>query len=530
MTRRVQIVTAEEAAAGIPDQARVAVTGNNMRMAPETMLAAIQARFAESAAPRDLALIYPMMIADQVEGRSVAGSGLNRLAAPGLLREVIGGSFSREPREFNDAITSGQFDAYNVSIGTVVGLVRASARGDRYYLTSTGVDTYVDPRRDGGRLNDRQSPDLSEVVDVDGEEWLRYRVPAIDVAILRASYADEFGNISFEEEPFTLGALHMAIAAKAAGGRVVVEVGAVVQGGSLDPQLVKIPGALVDQVVVAPDQRGGSTVVSSGRTPEWSFSGRRRSTDQARSLGRRLDVAKTVIAGRALQQMLVSGLTNLGAGVGMYDVPALARRLRVDPSELDLSIEQGAFGGWAEPGGVAMNPEALLDTGDVFDLYTGGVLDLTILSFGEVDRFGDVNVSRFGGMLIGSGGFIDIAQNARNILFCGTFTAGADVVFTEEGIAIRSEGRPLKFVEDVAHLTFNARSARNRAASVAYVTERAVFRLEEGGGLAVTEVAPGLDLERDVLAVLPFDVRVADEVGEMDLTLARQAERKGAEA
>jgi acyl CoA:acetate/3-ketoacid CoA transferase len=258
---------------------------------------------------------------------------------------------------------------------------------------------------------------------------------------------------------------------------------------------------------------------TSGKTPEWSFSGRRRSIPLSNSDGRRLDVSKTIIAARALQGIQSAGLTNLGAGVGMYDVPALARRIDLNPESIDLTIEQGAFGGWPEPGGVAMNPECLLDAADVFDLYTGGGLDLSILSFGQVDRFGSVNVSRFGGMLIGSGGFIDIAQNARNLLFCGTFTAGADVVLENGAIHVRKEGRPLKFVSEVDHLTFNGNSKRNRAVSVRYVTERAVFELANGQ-LKLAELAPGIDIERDILRILPFQIEIPTTVATMNLNLA----------
>lgn len=500
MTPRPVFISAREAVTRIADGAGVVAPGNNFRLAPETLLAAIQARFRECGSPRQLTLYYSMMVEAARGGHGVPGTGFNRLAQRGLLARVVGASFSRAPtHELNAAILADELEAYNIPMGTLASMVRAAARREEGVLTQIGLDTFVDPRYGGGRMNARTTADLASLEPFHGREHLFYPAPRIDVALLRASGADERGNISFEHEAFTLGALHAAMAARNAGGQVFVEVDEVVPAGSLDPKKVVIPGPLVSAVVRAEL----STMPGDGlRADEGHLSGERRVAMQPLTLE---VTPRTIIARRALRCVPDGAVVNLGAGLPMYDVSPVARWEGATADTYRFTIEQGPFGGWPEVGGVATNPDASLDMAHVFDYYDGGGIDVSILSFAEVDGDGSVNVSRFGDLMPGCGGFIDITQNARHLVFCGTFFAG---------------GKVAKFVRQLQQLTFNARSSRNRAESITYITERAVFVRREGG-LVLTEVAPGTDVRRDILEAIPFDIAVDEKLRAMDAALFR---------
>ena len=518
MSARPTILAADEAARRVQDGAGLVASGNNFRLAPETMLAALERRFLEAGSPRGLTLLYPMMVEAARGTAGIPGTGFNRLAHDGLLRRVVGGSFSRVPaHELNTAIRDGRLEAYNLPVGTILELLRAAGRGERGLLTTIGLDTYIDPRRDGGRLNERTTDTLAEVVEFSGQDYLYYPVPRIDVAIVKGSLADERGNVSLEHEAFSLGALQMAIAARNGGGEVIVEVDDVVAAGTLDPRRVVIPGHLVSGIVRATTSAApaASDQVAATHGAEWSFSGRYRVPLGAAAIEIE---PKTVIARRALRAVPDGAVTNLGAGLPMYIVPLVARADGARDGDVRFSIEQGAFGGWPEAGGVAANPDAVLDMADVFDYYDGGGIDVSILSFAQVDKDGSVNVSRFGKMMPGCGGFVDITQNARCLVFCGTFSAGGEVVVEDGRVVVRREGRISKFVTSLDQMTFNARSCRNRAESVTYVTERVVF-VRGSDGLVVTEVAPGIDLRSQVLDQMPFPVAVSPQIVVMDESL-----------
>lgn len=504
MTPRPLFITASEAVGRIADGAGVVAPGNGFRVAPETLLAAIEARFRESATPRGLTLYYPMMVEATRGAQGVPGTGFNRLAHRGLLKRVVGASFSRVPtHELNTAIRDDTLEAYNVPMGTLAAMLRAAARADEGVLTRVGLDTFVDPRHGGGRLNARTAADLASLLQFLDREHLFYPAPRVDVALIRASLADKRGNISFEREAFTLGALHAAMAARNSGGQVFVEVDEVVAAGSLDPQKVVIPGHMVTAVVRAELSTQPSDWKAAAADPqrgEWRLTGERRAPLEHVALE---VTPRTIIARRALRCVPEGAVVNLGAGLPMYDVSRAALWEGATPDTYRFTIEQGPFGGWPEMGGVAANPDAILDLSVVFDYYDGGGIDISILSFAEVDADGSVNVSRFGDLMPGCGGFIDITQNARHLVFVGTFSAG---------------GKIRKFVPKLQQLTFNAGSSRNRVESITYITERAVF-VRRDGGLVLTEVAPGIDVRRDILQEIPFPVAVDGALKPMDAAL-----------
>ena len=524
MIPRPRIESAAEAALRLRSGAGVAIPGNNFRLAPETLLAAIEARYRESGDLKDLTLHYPMMVEASRGTAGVPGTGFNRLAHPGLLKRVVGGSFSRVPsHELNRAIHDEAIEAYNLPMGTVLGLWRAAARREPGYMTTVGLETFFDPRHGGGRLNRRTTEELAEVVSFRGADYLYYPAPRVDVAILRASLADERGNVSFEREAFVLGALPLALAASNSGGQVIVEVDDIVAAGSLDPRKVVVPGHIVTSIVRAEQSAmpGDAARVSLTKAPEWSYTGERRAPPRHVSL----EVStRTVIARRALRSVPDGAVVNLGAGLPMYDISEVAQWEGATPDTFRFSIEQGLFGGWPEAGGIASNPDAIIDIAQVFDYYIGGGIDVSILSFAEVDADGSVNVSRFGDMMPGCGGFVDITQNAKRLVFCGAFEAGGKVEIADGRVTVRAPGKLSKFVRRLQQVTFNARAAVNRAETIEYVTERAVFARREGG-LVLTEVAPGVDVRRDVVERMPFTVAVSPNLKTMDPDLFRPASR-----
>lgn len=520
MTARPIFISAREAAERVPNGAGLVAPGNAFRLSPETLLAAIESRFKDSGTPRELSLYYPMIVEAARGAVAAPGTGFNRLAHRGLLKRVVGSSFSRLPtQELSMAIRADELEAYNIPMGTLASLLRSVARAEEGVLTRVGLDTFVDPRHGGGRLNRRTTADLGSVVQFRDREYLFYPAPCIDVALIRASLADEWGNISFEREAFSLGSLHAALAASNSGGQVFVEVDDVVAAGSLDPQKVVIPGHVVTAVIRAEVSGMPSDWPDAAAGPgEWRLTGERRAPQEQMALE---VTPRTIIARRALRCVPDGAVVNLGAGLPMYDVSRVARWEGATPNGYRFTIEQGPFGGWPEVGGVAANPDAILDLPLVFDYYTGGGIDVSILSFAEIDADGSVNVSRFGDLMPGCGGFIDITQNARQLVFCGAFSAGGKVAIADGAVKVVSRGKVSKFVPRLQQLTFNARSRCNRAESLTYVTERAVFVRKETG-LVLTEVAPGIDVRRDVLDEIPFSVSVDEHLKSMDPALFRK--------
>ena len=491
-------VSAAEAAAQVRDQATVVLSGNTYRLVAESVLTALEARFLAAGRPRRLQVVYPIMAERARAGSGGQGTGVNRLAKRDLMRRVVAGSFSRDAdKELNQLVTQDAVEAYNLPMGTIFAWIRATAAGSPGLVTPVGIDTFVDPRRQGGRMNGATRTPLAELVTLGGEEALFYPRQPIDVAIVKGTTADEDGNIALERDPFTLGVLYMAMAARNSGGTVIAEVTRTAAAGSLHPRAVVIPAPLVDYVVVAPEE------FEDEHDP--AMSGEVRAPLHPIRLP--LD-EKVVIARRAVQEFSPGDVVNLGAGIPMYVVPHVAVQRGV-AQQISFTIEQGPIGGLPGVGGVAVGPSAILDSLQVFDWYDGGGIDVACLSFGEVDRLGHVNVARFGGMMPGSGGFINIVHAARKLVFCGTLTArGLRTAVSAAGLRIEQEGTIRRFVADVELVTFNGEAAVKKGQEAVYVTERAVFRRERDG-MVLTEVAPGLDVRKDVLAHVEFPVRVS---------------------
>ncbi len=511
--RHVPVVTARAAAALIRDGAMVTVSSSSALGCPDAVLRGLGERFADEGGPVNLTTVHPIAAGDMY-----GVAGIDHIARPGLLARVIAGSYpsgpsSQKPPRIWHMIENGQVEAYNLPSGVLYQMHRAGAAGQPGVLTHVGLGTFVDPRRDGGRMNERTAADLVELVDFRGETWLFYPAVRPDAAIIRATTADARGNLTFEEEGSALGALDQAYAAHNNGGVVIAQVKRLAPEGTLDPQLVRVPGILVDAVVVDEDQW------QTTRIPyDPAISG------QAR---RPLDVIEPVpwglekvIARRAALELCRDDVVNLGFGVS-----ALVPRVLVEEGlaeEVTWVIEQGAVGGVPLTGfafGCALNPQALMPSVDQFTLLQGGGFDRAMLSFLEVDREGNVNVHHLPGrrhVTAGVGGFADITAKARAIVFSGGFTAGHRRIGVEDGrLTIAQDGTIPKFVDRVGAVTFSGRRALEQGQRVRYVTERCVVELREAGP-TVVEIAPGVDLEADVLARAAFPLEVARDLRPMD--------------
>lgn len=489
-----KVITADEAIALIGDNNVLTTTGFVQSCIPEALHAALERRFVETGAPRNLTL---MMTAGAGDSK---GLGTGRLHHEGLIGRVIAANFGRMPKVAK-AAQDNKIRGYNLPQGIISQLYRTCAAGQPGLFTKVGLNTYVDPRFGGGRVNELTSEDIVKVVEVDGEEWLFYRATKIDVAFIRGTSADPSGNISMEKEALTLDNLAQAMAARNNDGIVIAQVERIVEHGSIDPKDVKIPGILVDCVVVAdqPDYHR----MNYGTHYNPALSGEVRVP--VGSMAKMPLGPRKIIARRAAFELPPNGVVNLGVGAP-EGISAVANEEKVTPY-ITLTTEAGAVGGVLASGssfGSATNADAIIDQNQMFDFYDGGGLDMTSLGMAECDEQGNVNTSRFGGRLNGCGGFINISQNARSVVFAGTFTVGGLEIAIEDGkVRIIQEGRSRKFIKAVEQVTFSGQYARQRQQPVIYVTERCVFQLRKDG-LELIEVAPGIDIERDILPHMDF--------------------------
>jgi propionate CoA-transferase len=444
--------------------------------------------------PRDLTLVFCVSPGDGQAG------GANRLAQPGLVKRIIGGHWTGVPALYQ-LVAGNQVEGYNLPLGPMSHLYLDIAAGKPGHLSRVGLGTFADPRFSGGKLNEMTTEDLVEVMEIGGQEYLFYKAFPIDVAIIRGTTADPAGNITMEREALTCDTLALAMAAHSSGGLVIAQVERVAEINTLNPRQVKIPGALVDCLVVATDPANHMQSWASPYNPAFSAEVRVPLT----SLAAMPLSDRKIIARRAAMELRANSVVNLGVGIPEGVASVAAEEKIADL--MTLTAEPGVIGGIPAGGaafGAATNPQAVIDMPYQFDFYDGGGLDAAFLGLAQADREGNINVSRFGPRMAGAGGFIDISQNAQKVLFLGTFTAGDLELSVVEGkLLIERDGQYQKFVEEVGHRTFSGPHAAQEGKDVLYITERCVFRLT-AGGLELTEIAPGIDIERDILAKMAF--------------------------
>jgi propionate CoA-transferase len=515
---RSKVITFEQIGHLIPDEAVMTVSSSSGLGCPDATLRAIGEHFARCGSPRNLTTLHPIAAGDMY-----GIGGIDHLAQPGLLKRVLAGSLPSGPSSLPSPkiwqmIMNDEVEAYNLPSGILFHMHREVAAGRPGVLTKVGLDTFVDPRRQGGAMNNRTPRDLIKVIEFEGEEWLFFKSIKPQIAIIRATTADEKGNLTMEHEGAYLGALDQALAVRNHGGIVIAQVKRLAAYGTLKPQDVRVPGILVDYIVVDPAQRQTTQTDYDPAISGEIF----RPLEEFEPVQWGVD---KVIARRAALELQQDDVVNLGFGIS-----ALVPRVVLEEGkyrDVTWVIEQGPVGGVPLLGfafGCASNADAIMASPDQFTLYQGAGFDRSYLSFLQVDREGSVNVSRLAArphVTAGVGGFVDITAAAKAIIFCGYFTAGGlDLRLENGGLRIAKDGKNRKFVAEVEHVTFSGRRARELGQKIIYVTERCVVRLTDQG-LEVSEIAPGIDLQRDVLGQTETPLRVANDLKIMDARLFR---------
>lgn len=506
-----RIVTPEQAAATIRDGDTVATNGFIGIGVAEEVLVAIENRFLETGAPKNLTLVYA---AGQGDAKD---RGLNHFGHEGMLKRVIGGHWGLVPKVQKMALEN-KIEAYNFPQGVISQMYRDIAAKRPRTINKTGLHTFVDPRITGGKINEITRENLVELIQFDGVEYLSYKTFPVDVAIIRGTTADVDGNISFEKEALTIECLSMAMAAKNSGGRVIVQVERTAERNTLKLTDIRIPGILVDQIVISHPENHQQTFAESYNP---SYSGELRVP--LSSMAPMPMSVRKIIARRGIFELSQGNVVNLGLGMP-EGVAAVAAEENVF-QEVTLTAEPGVIGGVPASGlsfGAAANVAVLVDQPSQFDFYDGGGLDICFLGLAQADKNGNLNVSRFGPRYPGAGGFINISQFAKKVVFVGTFTAvGLKVAVRDGQLVIEEEGKQMKFVNSVEHITFSGKYALEVGRPVLYVTERCVFKLGEQG-MELIEVAPGIDIEQHILPFMAFEPVIARKPAIMDKRIFRE--------
>lgn len=503
-----KVLPASSAVDFIQNGSTIAVCGFTLMGSCETVLKEIEERFQEKGTPSQLTLVHCAGHSDRV-------NGIQHLAHAGLIRRIVGSHWGLAPK-WGEFIHNNEVEAHCLPQGQMTHLFRAMASGKPGNFSKVGLGTFIDPRVEGGLMNDqaKEAGSLVDVVEIKGDEYLFYNAIPVDVAIIRGTTADQFGNLTMEDEAIKLEAISIAQTVKRYGGKVIVQVKHLARRGSLHPKQVVIPGIYVDAIVVAEDP------IHEHRQTSCTFydpvySGDLKVVDSALD-PIPLNVRK-VIGRRGVMELFPQAVVNLGTGIPGDTIGPVASEEGI-LGDIILTVESGVIGGVPAGGtdfGIGKNAEAIIEHPYQFDYYNGAGVDITYMGIAEIDVMGNVNVSKFGTKAVGCGGFIDITQPAKKVCFLGTFTAGGLEIAIEDGkLKIVHEGRNKKFLNKVRQITFSGKYARENQQPVLFVTERAVFKLQKDG-LELTEYAPGIDLEKDILGQMEFNPIISPNLKEM---------------
>ena len=508
---RPQILTAREAVAYVQDNDTLAISGAGGGIVdPYALIHALHDRYEETKSPKNLTLWHSTGLGDRGQ------RGMSPLAMEGLIKRVIGGHWGQSPR-LAEMAAENKIEAYNFPQGVMSQLARTAAAGQPGLLSHVGLGTFIDPRHEGGKLNSCTKEDLIEVVNIHGKEWLYYPVVPLDVCFIRATTADTEGYASMEDEITYIDVLQLAQAVHNNGGMVILQVKRIVKAGTLHPKSVRIPGFLVDAIVVEEQQEqlyNGSDRFFSGDYI----------ADDSNVTKLPLDQRK-VVARRALMEVKPGDVGNVGVGIA-DGIGNVAREEGVQDA-FTLTVETGPVGGATAQGiffGATINARAIMDMPAQFDFYDGGGLDVAFLSFAELDQHGNVNVHKFNGKIMGTGGFVNIVAGSKKVVLCGTLRAGKlKTSIYDKKLHIEQEGAFEKLIPQAETITFSAEQAQKQGQEVIYITERAVFKLIDGA-VTLTEVAPGIDVEKDIIEQMGFKPAIASDLKQMDERLFQEDE------
>ena len=507
-------MTGEEAAAMIRDNSTIATIGMTLVSASETILKAIENRFLTEGHPKHLTLVHSC-------GQSDRDRGIQHFSHEGMLYRIIGGHWGLQPKMM-DLISGNKILAYCIPQGQFAQLYRSMAGGEPGKITKVGLGTFIDPRIDGGKMNEltKSAPDIVDVVTIDGEEYMRYKPIPLDYVIIRGTYVDELGNLTTDEEAMQLEVFSAVMACKKFGGKVIAQAKYKVKSGQLHCKRVIVPGIFIDAVVMCPDPE-----TDHRQTHSFAF-------DPAYCGDIKVPVSgsdtlpmtvRKLIGRRALMELSMDDVLNVGTGIPNDVVGPIIAEEGID-DDVTITVESGIYGGIPMGGidfGIAKNNFALVRHDDQFDYYNGAGVDVTYMGAGQIDPDGNVNATRLGPLPTGAGGFIDITTNAKHVVFCSTFTGkGLECSFEGDRLHINKEGSLIKFVKQVTQISYNGKIARNKGQKMHYVTERAVFELTPDG-IMLTEIAPGIDLQSQILNLMEFKPLISPDLKEMNPALFR---------
>ncbi len=509
---KANMISAQEAAGYIKDGMTVCTVGMTLVSASEAVLKAVECRYLETGHPAGLTLLHSC-------GQSDRKDGIQHFAHEGFVTRIIGSHWGLQPR-WMEMIANNQVEAYCLPQGQIAQLYRSMACGLPGKMSKVGLGTFVDPRQEGGKMNDRTKKldDIVEILDYHGDEYLFYKQIPMDLCLIRGTECDEMGNLTTTEEAMKLEVLAAVLAAKRFGGKVIAQVKRVVQTGTIDPKEVTVPGVFIDGVVVCenPD-------VDHRQTSSWSYDpsycGKARVPQNA--IKPLPMTVRKFIGRRAIQEVFPGCVVNLGTGIPNDVIGNISHEEGIN-DDIMITVESGIYGGVQAGGidfGIGQNLYAMIGHHEQMDYYNGAGVDVTFMGFGELDGEGSVNATKMGPRCTGCGGFIDITQNAKKVVFCGTFTAGGgEYSFENHKLTIRKEGKIRKMVSQVAQYSFNGKRSREKRQKVYIVTERAVFMLVPEG-VKLIEIAPGIDLKKQVLDLMDFQPIIADNLKLMDENL-----------